>query len=98
MGEVFRDAMEAAVLPRVEAFSRDLVIVSAGFDAHRRDPLGDINLVEADDASTTRKLMEIARKTPHDRVVSLLEGSYDLEGLARPACDGADGGEMRAQM
>jgi acetoin utilization deacetylase AcuC-like enzyme len=84
-GEVFREAMEAAVLPRIEAFSPDLVIVSAGFDAHRRDPLGDINLVEEDYAWATRKLMEIARKTAHERVVSLLEGGYDLEGLARSA-------------
>ena len=77
--------MDAAILPRIEAFSPDLIIVSAGFDAHRRDPLGDINLVEADFAWATRKLMEIARKTAHERVVSLLEGGYDLEGLARSA-------------
>jgi len=82
-GEAFREAMEAKILPRVEAFSPDLIIVSAGFDAHRRDPLGDINLVEADFAWATRKLMEIARRQAHDRVVSLLEGGYDLDGLAR---------------
>ena len=82
-GEAFREAMEAVILPRIEAFSPDLVIVSAGFDAHRRDPLGDINLVEADYAWATRKLMEIARRKSGDRVVSVLEGGYDLEGLAR---------------
>ncbi len=54
--------MEAAILPRIEAFAPDLLIVSAGFDAHRRDPLGNLNLVEADYAWATRKLMEIARK------------------------------------
>jgi acetoin utilization deacetylase AcuC-like enzyme len=82
-GEAFREAMETVILPRVEAFSPDVVIVSAGFDAHRRDPLGNLNLVEADYAWATRRLMEIARKTAHERVVSVLEGGYDLEGLAR---------------
>ena len=76
---------EAAILPRVEAFSPDLIIVSAGFDAHRRDPLGSLKLVEADYAWATRRLMEIARKTCNDRVVSVLEGGYDLEGLSRSA-------------
>jgi acetoin utilization deacetylase AcuC-like enzyme len=61
----------------------DLLIVSAGFDAHRRDPLGNLNLVEADYAWATRKLMEIARKRGRKRVVSVLEGGYDLEGLSR---------------
>jgi acetoin utilization deacetylase AcuC-like enzyme len=82
-GEAFREAMEVAILPRIEAFSPDLVIISAGFDAHRRDPLGNLNLVEADYSWTTRKLMEIARKHAHERVVSVLEGGYDLEGLSR---------------
>ena len=72
-----------AILPRIKAFSPDLMIVSAGFDAHRRDPLGDLNFVEADFAWATHKLMEIARKTSAERVVSVLEGGYDLEGLAR---------------
>ena len=57
-GEAFREAMETAILPRLEAFAPDLVIISAGFDAHRRDPLGNLNLVEADFAWATRKLME----------------------------------------
>ena len=82
-GESFREAMEVAILPRVEAFSPDLIIVSAGFDAHERDPLGDINLVEADFAWITRRLMEIARKASGERIVSVLEGGYDLQGLSR---------------
>ena len=57
--------------------------MSAGFDAHRRDPLGNLNLIEADYAWATRKLMEIAHKGAHERVVSVLEGGYDLEGLSR---------------
>ena len=82
-GEAFREAMEIAILPRIEAFSPDLMIISAGFDAHRRDPLGNLNFVEADYAWATRRLMEIARKKSNERVVSVLEGGYDLEGLAR---------------
>ena len=82
-GDAFREAMETTILPRLEAFAPDLVIISAGFDAHRRDPLGNLNLVEADFAWTTRKLMGVARSHAHERVVSVLEGGYDLEGLSR---------------
>jgi acetoin utilization deacetylase AcuC-like enzyme len=82
-GEAFREAMETAILPRLEAFAPDLVIISAGFDAHRRDPLGNLNFIEADFAWATRKLMGVARKRGHERVVSVLEGGYDLEGLSR---------------
>jgi acetoin utilization deacetylase AcuC-like enzyme len=82
-GDAFREAMETAILPRVEAFAPDLMIISAGFDAHRRDPLGNLNLIEADFSWATRKLMEVARKRSHERVVSVLEGGYDLEGLSR---------------
>jgi acetoin utilization deacetylase AcuC-like enzyme len=82
-GDAFREAMESAILPRIEAFAPDLMIISAGFDAHRRDPLGNLNLVEADFAWATRKLMGIAHTHAHERVVSVLEGGYDLEGLSR---------------
>jgi acetoin utilization deacetylase AcuC-like enzyme len=82
-GEAFREAIESAILPRLEAFAPDLVIISAGFDAHRRDPLGNLNLTEADFAWATRKLMGVARRRAHERVVSVLEGGYDLEGLSR---------------
>jgi acetoin utilization deacetylase AcuC-like enzyme len=75
--------METKILPRIQAFAPDLVIISAGFDAHRRDPLGNLNLTEADFAWATRKLMEIGRRHAHERVVSVLEGGYDLEGLSR---------------
>jgi acetoin utilization deacetylase AcuC-like enzyme len=82
-GDRFREAIEVAILPRLIDFAPDLIIISAGFDAHRRDPLGNINLVEADFAWITRKLMEIAQKRCGGRIVSVLEGGYDLEGLAR---------------
>jgi acetoin utilization deacetylase AcuC-like enzyme len=57
-------------------------VISAGFDAHTRDPLANLNLVEADFAWATQKLMEIADQSAQGRVVSVLEGGYDLEGLA----------------
>jgi len=82
-GEAFREAMEIAILPRVEAFSPDVVVVSAGFDAHHRDTLGNLNLVEADYAWVTRRLMEIAKRRCGSRVVSVLEGGYHLDSLAR---------------
>src|SRR5271165_5013399 len=82
-GDTFREAMEVAILPRIDDFAPDLIIISAGFDAHRRDPLANLNLVEADYAWATRKFMEIARKRCSGRVVSMLEGGYDLDGLAR---------------
>jgi acetoin utilization deacetylase AcuC-like enzyme len=75
--------MESAILPRLRDFSPDLIIVSAGFDAHRRDPLANLNFVEADYAWVTQKLMEVADKSAQGRVVSVLEGGYDLEGLSR---------------
>jgi acetoin utilization deacetylase AcuC-like enzyme len=82
-GEAFRAAFEMAILPRLEAFQPDLIVISAGFDAHRLDPLGHLNLVEADFSWATRRLMAIADKSCGGRVVSLLEGGYDLDGLSR---------------
>jgi acetoin utilization deacetylase AcuC-like enzyme len=81
-GAEFRDAMEAVILPRLRDFSPDLVIVSAGFDAHVRDPLANLNFVEADYDWATKKLMEVADEKAKGRLVSLLEGGYDLQGLA----------------
>ncbi|MFB9172034.1 histone deacetylase family protein [Roseibium salinum] len=82
-GAGFKEAFEAVILPRLEKFAPELVIISAGFDAHARDPLGGLNLVEADFAWATRALMDVADKHANGRVVSVLEGGYDLEGLAR---------------
>src|ERR1700676_4631958 len=67
-GETFREALGAAILPRVEAFGPDLIVISAGFDAHRLDPLGHLNLVEADYAWATGRLMAIADKSCDGRV------------------------------
>ena len=82
-GEVFREALRTAVLPRMEAFGPDLIVISAGFDAHWRDPLANLRLIEADFAWATREVMAIAERRCGGRVVSLLEGGYDLDGLAK---------------
>jgi len=82
-GDAFRVAFESAILPRLRAFKPDLVVISAGFDAHTRDPLANLNLVEADYTWVTQKLMEIADQSANGRIVSLLEGGYDLQGLSR---------------
>ncbi len=80
--DVFRDAFRSRVLPAVDAFAPDLIIISAGFDAHHRDPLAEINLVEDDFDWATGQLMESADRHAKGRLVSLLEGGYDLQGLA----------------
>jgi len=84
-GNEFREAMEIAIFPRLREFKPDILLISAGFDAHTRDPLANLNLVEADFAWVTQKLMEIADQSAQGRIVSLLEGGYDLQGLARSA-------------
>ena len=81
-GQGFREAFRERVLPELEAFGPELVIISAGFDAHHRDPLANINLIEDDFDWATGKLMDVAERHSDNRVVSLLEGGYDLQGLA----------------
>ncbi len=82
----FRAAVTSRILPALSRFAPDLLIVSAGFDAHERDPLAQINLRAADFAWITRELMQIAEKHCNGRIVSVLEGGYDLVGLSRSAC------------
>jgi acetoin utilization deacetylase AcuC-like enzyme len=84
-GEAFRDAFESRVLPRLRDFKPELIFISAGFDAHMRDPLANLNLVEADFVWATQKIMDIADQCAHGRIVSVLEGGYDLEALASSA-------------
>jgi len=79
----FRDAFEVELLPRVESFAPGLIIISAGFDAHWRDPLANLNLDETDYAWATQQLMAIADRCAGGRIVSVLEGGYDLEGLSK---------------
>jgi len=82
-GDQFREAFETAILPRLRDFKPDFLVISAGFDAHTRDPLANLNLIEADYAWVTKKLMEIADESAGGRIVSMLEGGYDLQGLSR---------------
>lgn len=79
----FNEAMAGHILPRVEAFAPDLIIISAGFDMHARDPLANINLHEPDFAWVTEQIMALAQRRCGGRIVSLLEGGYDLTGLSR---------------
>jgi acetoin utilization deacetylase AcuC-like enzyme len=84
-GEVFRAAFESRILPRLRDFRPELVVISAGFDAHYRDPLANINLDEEDFAWATQKIMDVADQYAGGRIVSLLEGGYDLQGLGNSA-------------
>lgn len=82
-GEPFREAFEARILPALRHFGPDIVLVSAGFDAHRDDPLANLELVEADYAWATQRLADAAAKHAGGRLVSMLEGGYNLTALAR---------------
>lgn len=81
----FKEAFKTRILPALAAANADLIIISAGFDAHHRDPLAEINLVADDFDWATGKIMEIAGTTADNRLVSILEGGYDLLGLAESA-------------
>jgi acetoin utilization deacetylase AcuC-like enzyme len=81
----FRKAWETIILPAVRQHRPDIIIVSAGFDAHRADPLGGLNLTEADYVWVTRELIKVADECCEGRIVSIMEGGYDLDALARSA-------------
>lgn len=83
--DAFRAAMTGRLLPALDAFAPELVIVSAGFDAHRRDPLATLQLEAEDFAWVTHALKGVADKHAGGRLVSVLEGGYDLEGLTTSA-------------
>ena len=78
----FRNAMRSIILPALDDFAPDLVLISAGFDAHHADPLGSLQLAEEDFAWVTLELMAAADTHAEGRVVSVLEGGYDLRGLS----------------
>lgn len=82
-GEAFRAAVEQYWLPRLAAFRPELMIISAGFDAHRDDKMAGMNLVEADYQWVTEVLVEQAEASAGGRIVSALEGGYNIEALAR---------------
>ena len=80
-GAKFRSAFENLILPQIQKFAPELLIISAGFDAHRRDPLASLELDASDFGWVTRKLMDAAHASAGGRIVSVLEGGYDLQGL-----------------
>jgi acetoin utilization deacetylase AcuC-like enzyme len=82
-GMQIRELIDMHLLPRLEAFKPELVLVSAGFDAHRDDDLGQLGLVEQDYVWITARIKEIARRHAAGRIVSSLEGGYNLDALGR---------------
>ena len=84
-GEPFKEAFESRILPSLRNFSPDLVLISAGFDAHKDDPLANLQLTEPDFGWATAKIAEVADKHANGRLVSMLEGGYNLAALARSA-------------
>lgn len=82
-GPEFRSRIERDWLPRLEAFQPQLILVSAGFDAHKLDPMAEMDLDESDYRWVTEKVVEIAERHCNGRIVSTLEGGYNLEALAR---------------
>jgi acetoin utilization deacetylase AcuC-like enzyme len=84
-GAAASSAVERHWLPALEEFKPELILISAGFDAHREDLLGGLALVEADYVWMTRKLMALAARHSQQRIVSMLEGGYNLAALGRSA-------------
>ena len=82
-GELFRAAVTNQWLPALEAFKPQMVFISAGFDGHREDDMGNLGLVEADYAWVTQRIVDVAGRHAGGRIVSCLEGGYDLSSLAR---------------
>ena len=82
-GPVAREAVMTQWLPKLDAFAPQMIFISAGFDAHREDGLGQLGLVEADYAWITEQLMDLAKRHSQGRIVSCLEGGYNLSALGR---------------
>ncbi len=85
MMEAVRDSFRHRLLPAVESFQPELVFISAGFDARHGDPLGGFRLTDDDFAELTRMLLDVADRFALGRLVSVLEGGYDLTGLGQAA-------------
>lgn len=82
-GEAFRKAVSERWLPALERFKPEMIFVSAGFDAHRDDPLANLGFVEADYVWVSREIVALAKRHARGRIVSTLEGGYDLDALGR---------------
>jgi acetoin utilization deacetylase AcuC-like enzyme len=84
-GAAVKKAVDDVWLPALEDFKPQMIFISAGFDAHRDDPLGGLKLIEAAYVWITQKLMTLAARHSQQRIVSMLEGGYNLEALGRSA-------------
>jgi acetoin utilization deacetylase AcuC-like enzyme len=82
-GKRYREAFETQVMPRLQAFKPEMLFISAGFDAHREDDMGQFGLMESDYIWITEQIMAIAAQHAQGRIVSVLEGGYDLSSLGR---------------
>ena len=82
-GKIVRDMISKTWIPRLDEFKPQLIIISAGFDAHREDDLGQMGLVEDDYVWMTKQLMEVANRYCDGKIVSCLEGGYNLSALGR---------------
>ncbi len=82
-GPSVRELIETHWIPRLEAFGPQMIFISAGFDAHREDELGQMGLLESDYAWITSRIKDVARRHAQGRIVSALEGGYHLDALAR---------------
>lgn len=80
--DFYMEAMELSIIPKIDTFGPELILISAGFDGHRLDPLADIGLESRDYHQFTRMLLQLAEKHTRGRLVSLLEGGYHIQALA----------------
>jgi acetoin utilization deacetylase AcuC-like enzyme len=85
--EAFREAVSSRWIPALDAFAPQLIYISAGFDAHREDDMGNLGLLDADYAWVTRQLMAVANRHCQGRIISCLEGGYVLNPLARSVAE-----------
>jgi acetoin utilization deacetylase AcuC-like enzyme len=86
-GKRFREAVESVWLPALDAFAPEAIYISAGFDAHREDPLAGLAFTDADFGWVTRELMQVAHRHAQGRVISTLEGGYALSALGRSVAE-----------
>ena len=82
-GMDIRELVDAMWIPRLDEFKPQLIFISAGFDAHREDDMGQLGLVEADYQWMTQRIKDVAKRHCEGRIVSCLEGGYNLSSLAR---------------
>src|SRR5690606_27930850 len=82
-GAELRQVVSDVWVPRLNEFAPELLLVSAGFDAHREDEMGQLGMVESDYAWITEQLLQVADRSAKGRIVSMLEGGYNLSALGR---------------